>query len=276
MPDNRNRSILTAAWFAILILLASLPVDDTHAFDLNETLIDLFEKTVFGAAGTDMEYDRLLLWEKKYIINLHVAQDVDGITLEWLEMNMNEIMQSLGSNAPIRLMGVVDPLDADILIISSKNKDIFSDGIWSNILKRKYGFSEEKYKIVLENIEEIYSTPHQGWFWTDTADVPNKKRILGYVSIIEPEYRSFKAHLVKSIFTALGYGHGQFVENVLKSVHTRSDHDGIEGADYLILHFLYNSGVKNAMPRKAAVESFRRWLSSDYFKKNVRIRMDNE
>lgn len=173
-------------------------------------------------------------------------------------------------------MGVADPLDADILVISS-NKGKFSDGNYDNMLKRKYGYSDEDYRFILQNIEELYYSPYQAWSYADiVGDPKTKRRILGYLSVIEPKYGHFRAHLAKSIFTALGYGNGLFIQNNLKSVHTHSNYEDIEGSDYLILHFLYNSEVKSGMSRKAAVELFRQWLSSDYFKKNINIKIDDD
>lgn len=279
MANRWSKCILAVICLSLYLGIESFSMKNTYALDLNNALTDLFDKTVFDASGLDKEYNHLLLWEGKPYVSFHIMQNVKGVTNEWMAKIIAGVNKSLGPDASIKLRGVANPFDADILILSFKDKNNFFTGNIDILLKRKFKFTDDEYdKDFSEILRYLYSHSHY-YYWAlpdITYNSTGKMEIGGYLAIIKPEKNIFQNNLTKIIFESLGYGNRHYVENILKSAHTQIFNNRIEGPDLAILHFLYNSEVKNGMPRKDALGLFRRWLTSEYFQTKIDLKSDDK
>ena len=273
MAYKRRKNHPAAIFLSICIPLWCLPVTSAPALelDMTEALVDLLGRTSFDAAGSFKNYNRLLLWDYGSEVNLFVDQDVDGISHDWVARNITEIMKTLGPSASIRLRMIEDPLDAHIVIVSARTKGRLENRNFYGFLKRRFGFNRGDFSHFMHRMNQLYSNSSYAWKWLQIIDdrETRKKRITGFLAVIEPKEESFRLSFSKMILLALGYGNGSYIFSRIKSVQTHAKYktDGIEGVDHIVMRFLYSSQAGNGMEKASALKSFRRWLKSDEFRK---------
>ena len=273
MAHKQRKNGLAAFLLSICIPLGLLPVTNTRALelDMTEALVDLLGRTSFDAAGSQRNYNRLLLWDYGSDVNLFVDQDVDGIDHDWVARNIAGIMAALGPSAAIRLRIIENPLDAHIIIVSAKNKNRLENEYFYDFVKRKFGWDRSDFGYFLNRMNQLYSDSSYAWGWTQIVDdrKSETKRIIGFLAVIEPKEKSFRLSFSKMIFQALGFGDGSYMFSKIRSVqsHAKYKTDGIEGVDYLIMRFLYSSQARNGMEKATALKLFREWLKSEEFEK---------
>ena len=258
---------------SIFILLGCLSMTNTRALelDMTEALVDLLGHTSFDAAGSHKNYNRLLLWDYGSEVNLFVDQDVDGIDHDWVAGNVAEIMAIFDPNSSIRFNMVADPFDAHIIIVSAKNKSRLEDRNFYDFLRKKYKMNRNDFRYFTNRMNQLYSTSSYAWGWPQIVDEPatGTKRITGFLAVIESKEKFFRLSFSKMIFHALGYGNGSYMFSKILSVQTHANYKtyGIEGVDFLIMRFLYNSQARNGMEKAFALRLFRNWMKSEEFKK---------
>ena len=243
---------------------------------MTEALVDLLGRTSFDAAGSHRNYNRLLLWDYGSEVSLFVDQDVDGVDHGWVARNIAQIMAIFGPEASIRLKLTKSPLDADIVIVSAKNKSRLQSEYFYQFLNKRFKIDRNHFNHIKSEINQLYSDSSYAWFWPEITHDPEmkEKKINGFLAIIEPEIESFKRSFNKMIFLALGYGNGSYLSSKIKSVqaHGKYETGKIEGVDFSILYFLYNSQARNGMKMTSALKLFRGWMTSDEFTKlNIRF-----
>ena len=263
---------LGALLISVGILLGFLPMTNTRALelDMTEALVDLLGHTSFDAAGSHENYNHLLLWDYGSEVNVFVDQDVDGISPAWVVKNIAEIMAIFRSNASIRFNVIANPYDAQIVIVSSKNKNGLKSKSFYDFLHKKYGTTRGDFRQFMDHIDQLYSTPEFARIvWPQIVEdrKTGKKGITGLLAVVEPKTETFKRFFSKIIFLSMGYGNGSFMRSRLLSVQTLANYktDGIEGIDFLIMYYLYNSQARNGMAKASALKLFRRWLKSEEF-----------
>ena len=273
MTHTRSKYGLGAFLLSVCIVLAFLPMTNTRALelDMTEALVDLLGRTSFDAAGSQRNYNRLLLWDYGSDVNLFVDQDVDGIDHDWVAGTLSQIAGVIGSNASIRFNVVTNPLDAQIVIVSAREKSGLESRKFYEFLKRRFGFNRSDFGYFLNRMNQLYSNSLYAWGWPQIVDdrETETKRITGFLAVIEPKEKSFRLSFSKMIFQALGFGNGSYMFSKIRSVqtHARYKTDGIEGIDYAILRFLYSSQARNGMEKATALKLFRQWLKSEEFEK---------
>ena len=273
MTHTRSKYGLGAFLLSVCIVLAFLPVTNTRALelDMTEALVDLLGRTAFDAAGSHKNYNHLLLWDYGSDVNLFVDQDVDGIDHGWVARNITEIMAIFGPNASIRLNVIENPLDAHIVIVSARYKSRLQNRYFYEFLNRRFEFNRRDFFQFTKDMDRLYSDSSYYWAWPQVVNdhETRQKRISGFLAVIEPKKESFRRSFSKTIFNAMGYGNGSFMYSRLNSVQTHADFNtnGIEGIDYSIMYFLYNSQARNGMEKASTLKLFRRWLKSDEFSK---------
>ena len=273
MKHTQKKHGLAALLLSICIPLWSLPMKSPRALelDMTEALVDLLGRTSFDAAGSQRNYNHLLLWDYGSDVNLFVDQDVDGIDHDWVARNITGIMAALGPSASIRLRIIENPLDAHIIIVSAKNKNRLENEYFYDFVKRRFGWDRSDFGYFLHRINQLHSNSSHYWAWLQIVNdrETEKKRIAGFLSVIKPTEKSLRLSLSKAIFHALGYGDGSYMFSNIRSVQTQTIYktDGIEGVDLIAVHFLYNSQARNGMEKASALRLFRSWLKSDEFRK---------
>lgn len=245
---------------------------DTHASDhfLSEEevegLMELLDKTSFDAAGFDRGYGRLILWEESDPIRYWFAEDeLDEETYEWTKKVFKQVHQMIGRNASVRILPTSVLTEADIAISCLSREILYNDEFLPRYFAET-GFSEEDISIVKKEIDDVYAIPGHMWRWVDFNKNSSQNKTFGkFFEILHPNKENCKMALPSVIAASLGYGGFFPVDSRWKSAHTNLD--GFEVSDHIILHFLYNSEAKSGMTRETTMNIFRRWLSSDYFKK---------
>ena len=201
---------LGALLISICILLGFLPMTNTRALelDMTEALVDLLGHTSFDAAGSHENYNRLLLWDYGSEVNVFVDQDVDGISPAWVVKNIAEIMAIFRSNASLRFNVIANPYDAQIVIVSSKNKNGLISKSFYEFLHKKYGTTRGDFRQFRDHIDQLYSTPEFARIvWPQIVEdrKTGKKRIIGLLAVVEPKTETIKRFFSKIIFLSMGY-----------------------------------------------------------------------
>ena len=163
MMHKRSKYGLGAFLFSVCIALGFLPMTNTRALelDMTEALVDLLGRTSFDAAGSQRNYNHLLLWDYGSEVNLFVDQDVDGIDHGWVARNVAQIMVIFGPNASIRFNVAENPLDAHIVIVSARNKSRLQNRIFYEFLNRRFGMNRSDFnyfKTILISFIPIHHT----------------------------------------------------------------------------------------------------------------------
>ena len=273
MAHKQRKNGLAAFLLSICIPLGLLPVTNTRALelDMTEALVDLLGRTSFDAAGSQRNYNRLLLWDYGSDVNLFVDQDVDGIDHDWVAGILSQIAGVIGSNASIRFNVVANPFDAYIVIVSARGKSGLESRKFYEFMSRRFGMTPRGFRLFVDDMDRLYSDSSYAWTWPQIVHdkEAGEKRITGFLAVIEPKEKSFRLSFSKTIFQALGYGNGPYILSKIRSVQTHAAYNtnGIEGVDFSILHFLYNSQARNGMEKASALKLFREWLKSDEFRR---------
>ena len=252
---------------------ASLPEEQVEA------ILEILDKTSFDALGLDRGYGRLVLWERIDPIKIHVAVNnalmTDKEIPEWTRQAIVRMHQALGSNARISITGTEDTFGADILIVSTDQREFFSNDKFYQYMQENIGLPDRKIQLALEKIEEIHHGEETGWLWAKFDKNEADERTLGgFIGIIHPDKTIFKSVFPRLIATSLGYGNGSIIIPKMRiqngkrmaSVHVQFRSKTFHSSDHILLHFLYNSAVENGMRRDVAQRLLRKWLVSNYFK----------
>ena len=276
-PGVRPARISSTIWrrysgAICLMILVILVMKDTRASDhfLSEEevegLMELLDKTSFDAAGFDRGHGRLVLWEESDPVRYWFAADeLDEEASMWTKKIFKQVHQMIGRNASIRILRTSILTEADIAISCLSKDVLLNDGFFPQYFA-EIGFSKEKIATIRNEIEGVYATPGYTWRWVGfDKNFPQKKTLGKFIEILHPNEEECKRALPSIFAASLGYGEFFPVESRWKSAHTNID--GFEVADHVILHFLYNSEAKSGMTREATMNIFRKWLSSNYFKK---------
>ena len=277
-----NGRALVAAWFATCLMVVPTAMRDAYAAvfpeEQVEALLEVLDKTSFDAVGLDKGYGRLVLWERTRPIKIRVILDeafmADRKISAWVRKIIVQIHQALGSNARISIVGTGDTLGADILIVSTNQKEFFSSDIFRQYLLEGVGFSDDKIELVLKKIEEVHYGEELGWIWAKFGNNKVDERTLdGFIGIVHPDKTIFKSVFSRVITTALGYGNGSNIEidtridggKRIASVHTRIQSGRPSSFDEILLHFLYNSEIRTGAIKTNTRRNFSRMVDIGIF-----------
>lgn len=278
-----NGRALVAVWVAIYLLAVPTAMRDAYAAGLPgeqiEAMLEILSKTSFDSVNLDKKYGRLVLWERNHPIKIRVIVNdafmADREIPERIEQVIVRVHQALGPNARISIAGTEDTFDADILIVSTDQREFFSDDRFRQYMLENIGLPDKMFKLTLEKIEEIQHGEEPGWSWVKFSNNKAGERTIdGFIGIIHPDKNIFETIFPRMIAASLGYGNGSAIKQEVKiqgekrmlSVHSKFGLVEFESADEVLLHFLYNAEIKTGAREKNIKEVFQEWITSDYFR----------